>query len=704
MLDHLTMYACWRLAYGFLMKLAKVCCSIYRMFSVCCVALVMLNVWNMYQPELGIIENSFVCMVKLASSVGHGTSKALTEFYNSKRNSLIMEPVYLNEDLENFDRVRRTYNRKVSRFLYWSEEPISYFMTVDLSYKRMLLKSDDCSQDVENSDGVCSAQPQKILRDNWNSEQESATERGSVCDNRNAAHRFVSGSADLSYEQMYGSGCSQCLKPPSYEVSVCDDKERPCLCGHTPGAAISAHEGHGLMNGTAAATLDTRDSMSQSAESGEKRSYTELDSTQSHGFNVRFYMSIQPAVDKQGEGETERDWRLEGTKLAARWYDRFITGVSRMNQCVTRHSHTDKKIPHHGDTTQHFCSHRNLTSDGIDDIQVDMVTSKSVNSMVAQEVSTLPMDSKLVCGTSRSGAGGFNACADPPSTGASHATRVLSKMSGKEPDSKECLATDQTSRSPWQTREFAMSESDISVGVGEVDEQCSLAVYVHGGGWITLNNSVYDKVYRRQVNSLNRYAQTYHDNKIKKQTNHPCVVLAAIDYRLAPEYPFPHGLNDVTTAMRWIYANADSIGIDKTRISLIGDSAGGNLVSAALGVAINSTVAESNDALEGMNAHTEQRGYDNGLLPGDAVTQGNTGECHGEENPTREKCIQASNKSFGSSPLHSWVNGVVSVGLVYPSVCRGCATWSSIKYGDLFSVNLRSAAWFDLMVRGPDAL
>ncbi|EUJ30160.1 alpha/beta hydrolase [Listeria cornellensis] len=66
---------------------------------------------------------------------------------------------------------------------------------------------------------------------------------------------------------------------------------------------------------------------------------------------------------------------------------------------------------------------------------------------------------------------------------------------------------------------------------------------------------------------------------------HPCrtladkgdIVVVSVDYSLAPEKPYPDGLLDSYRAMKWVYRNAEKLGILKEKIAVAGDSAGGNL-------------------------------------------------------------------------------------------------------------------------------
>ncbi len=58
------------------------------------------------------------------------------------------------------------------------------------------------------------------------------------------------------------------------------------------------------------------------------------------------------------------------------------------------------------------------------------------------------------------------------------------------------------------------------------------------------------------------------------------MVVVSINYRLAPEWPFPACLDDALAALRWMQKHGNSIGGDDSRICVCGDSAGGNLAAA----------------------------------------------------------------------------------------------------------------------------
>ena len=58
------------------------------------------------------------------------------------------------------------------------------------------------------------------------------------------------------------------------------------------------------------------------------------------------------------------------------------------------------------------------------------------------------------------------------------------------------------------------------------------------------------------------------------------VVVAAVDYALAPEYPYPVAVEQAYAALEWLFASADDLGIDRRRIGVAGTSAGANLAAA----------------------------------------------------------------------------------------------------------------------------
>ncbi|MCS3507076.1 alpha/beta hydrolase [Achromobacter sp. JUb104] len=86
-------------------------------------------------------------------------------------------------------------------------------------------------------------------------------------------------------------------------------------------------------------------------------------------------------------------------------------------------------------------------------------------------------------------------------------------------------------------------------------------VFAHGGGWFQCSLDLYDNPCRALANATG------------------CKVYS-VDYRLAPEHKFPVPVEDVYAGLQWVSVNADMLGIDRQRIAVCGDSAGGNLAAA----------------------------------------------------------------------------------------------------------------------------
>ena len=101
------------------------------------------------------------------------------------------------------------------------------------------------------------------------------------------------------------------------------------------------------------------------------------------------------------------------------------------------------------------------------------------------------------------------------------------------------------------------AEGDLRARVYRPDATGPLptVVFFHGGGWV--------------IGDLDT-----HDNMARHVCRGSRAVVVAVDYRLAPEHPFPAAADDAVASARWIAGNLDRFGGDD-RLAVAGDSAGG---------------------------------------------------------------------------------------------------------------------------------
>lgn len=92
------------------------------------------------------------------------------------------------------------------------------------------------------------------------------------------------------------------------------------------------------------------------------------------------------------------------------------------------------------------------------------------------------------------------------------------------------------------------------------DQPGGLLIWLHGGGWV--------------LGSVDG-----HDDLCRSLALRAGIRILSVEYRLAPEHPFPAGLDDAVTTTRWAHEHAAELGVDRDRIAVGGDSAGANLAA-----------------------------------------------------------------------------------------------------------------------------
>lgn len=115
-----------------------------------------------------------------------------------------------------------------------------------------------------------------------------------------------------------------------------------------------------------------------------------------------------------------------------------------------------------------------------------------------------------------------------------------------------------------EVRDFAAAGVPVRLYVPRPSGESGLLIYAHGGGWVIGDLDLEDAALRRLALRSG-------------------VRVLSVDYRLAPEHPFPAALEDITAVVRWAASGPGEIPIDATRIALGGASAGANV---ALGTAL----------------------------------------------------------------------------------------------------------------------
>jgi acetyl esterase/lipase len=127
----------------------------------------------------------------------------------------------------------------------------------------------------------------------------------------------------------------------------------------------------------------------------------------------------------------------------------------------------------------------------------------------------------------------------------------------------------EVARGPWgypPTREVGdISDSEVE-GIAvrvyrPAGPPTGVVTYFHGGGFVMGSIGIMDNVARELAHAAS-------------------AIVVSVGYRLAPEHPYPAGLDDCETVTRWVHANRSTLGAAGAQVAVAGESAGGNLATA----------------------------------------------------------------------------------------------------------------------------
>lgn len=113
---------------------------------------------------------------------------------------------------------------------------------------------------------------------------------------------------------------------------------------------------------------------------------------------------------------------------------------------------------------------------------------------------------------------------------------------------------------------YGNRQTPIRIYTPEGEGPFPALIYIHGGGWV--------------FGELDQF-----DNLCRMFTHTAGCVTISVDYGLAPEYKFPHPVEECYAVSQWVFEHADEFKIRKDKIAIGGDSAGGNLSAVVCQVA-----------------------------------------------------------------------------------------------------------------------